>query len=200
MCRLGQALLTAGAWNLEDNRVHWCIYSPLQRTGGRALQTPIEETLAPLWNSIWEAIGHLWCGCKQEWRYLVLTKAPWYLEWQRDSPASQALPAAARDESLQKHRVTRGLTAVVSISLCGINARKDSSTMLGVIFQTKDHNAERTILIIVKITCALSDFNRDNQFKWQWQILNIKHTCYNPNWISREVSSRFSCLIWLYLS
>ena len=103
-------------------------------------------------------------------------------------------------ERLQKPIVTQGLTAGAYISLSGINAHKDSNTTISVIFQTKDHSIERTVLIIVTITCALSNFSRNNQFKWRWQLLDIKHTCCNLNWISREVSNRFSCLIWLDLS
>ena len=75
----------------------------------------------------------------------------------------------------------QGLIAGAYISLSGINAHKDSNTIISVILQTKDHNIETTILIIAKITCALSDFNRNNQFKWQWQLLDIKHACCNPN-------------------
>lgn len=55
-------------------------------------------------------------------------------------------------ESLQKPVVMQRLIAGAYISLSGINAHKDSNTIISVIFQTKDHNIERTILIIVKIT------------------------------------------------
>lgn len=102
--------------------------------------------------------------------------------------------------SLQKPVVMQGLMAGLYVSLSGINAHKDSNTIISVIFQTKDHNTERTVLIIVKITCALSNFSRHNQFKWRWQVLDIKHTCYHLNWIYKEVRGRFSCLIWLDLS
>lgn len=104
---------------------------------------------------------------------------------QSDRLANKRLYKKQQNTSLWKHRVVtmQGLIAGASISLSGVNAHKDSNTIISVILQTKDHNIERTMLIIVKITCALSDLNRDNQFKWQWQLLDKKHACCNPNWI-----------------
>lgn len=86
-------------------------------------------------------------------------------------------------ESLRKPIVMQGLIAGGHVPLSGMNAHKDSNTIISVISQTKDHNTERTVLIIVKITCALSDFSRNNQFKWRWQLIDIKHTCCDLNWI-----------------
>lgn len=56
--------------------------------------------------------------------------------------------------------VTPGLIVGAPVSHSGPSAREDSNTIISVIFQTKDHSIERTILIIVKMACALGDFNR----------------------------------------
>lgn len=53
-----------------------------------------------------------------------------------------------------------GLTAEAPVSHSGPGARGDSNTIDSVTLQTKGYSIERTILIIVKITCALGDFNR----------------------------------------
>ena len=41
---------------------------------------------------------------------------------------------------------------------------------------------------------------QNNQFKWPWQLLNIKHTCCDPNWIHGKVSYCLGCLIWFCVS
>lgn len=114
---------------------------------------------------------------------LFWSKLPWYPRGKETGLQTKDYKQQQITESLQKPIATQGLIAGDYISLSGINAHKDSNTIFSVIFQTKDYNIERTILIIVKITCALSDFSRNNQFKWQWQLLDIKHTCCNLNWI-----------------
>lgn len=56
--------------------------------------------------------------------------------------------------------VTPELIVGAPVSHSGPNAHEDSNTTISVIFQTKDHSIERTILIIVKVTCALRDSSR----------------------------------------
>lgn len=56
--------------------------------------------------------------------------------------------------------IKQGLTAEAPVSHSGPGARGDSNTIDSVTLQTKGYSIERTILIIVKITCALGDFNR----------------------------------------